>query len=64
MRAQLSFLVVTLFLTREYITLNISKTMNNEDLVHSPLFSRALTLQYPTSLSFKLSTPEWWYTCK
>ena len=53
-----------IFLTRVYITLNISKTMNNEDLVHSSSFSRPLTQLYPSTLNFKLPSPEWWYTCK
>ena len=52
------------FLTRVYITLNISKTMNNKDLVHSSSFSRPLTQLYPSTLNFKLPSPEWWYTCK
>ena len=41
MRVKLSFLVDP-FLTGVYITLNVSKTMNNEDLVHVSSFFQIL----------------------
>ena len=50
------------FLTKVYITLNISKTINSEDIIFSSSVTRPLTPLYPSTLNFKLPSPEWWYT--
>ena len=52
------------FLTKVYITLNISKTINSEDIIFSSSVTRPLTQLYPSTLNFKLPSPEWWYTWK
>ena len=50
------------FLNKVYITLNMSKTMNNEDLLHGSSSSRPLTLLH-ISIKFELQvtlmSPEW-----
>ena len=52
--------------TRVHIILNISKTMNNENLVVYGLswFIIFQTFDPTISIHFKLPSPEWWHTWK